>query len=50
MAKATENLILDLVRDYEDYLSDLTYNQLLKISKSGCFTLKAIELEDVDPR
>lgn len=39
MGKATDNLILDLVRDYEDYLGDFTYAELQEIARNGVFTL-----------
>jgi hypothetical protein len=33
MAKATENIILGLVKDYEDYLGYLSLKDLIKIQK-----------------
>ena len=43
-------IINSLILEYEDSLKELNLKDLKKIIQSNCFSLKEIELQEVDPR
>jgi hypothetical protein len=50
MSKEKDNLIMELVEDYKNYLAVFDLYEIQKIIKSKCFSLREIDLEQVDPR
>ena len=45
-----EGIINSLVLEYEDWLQEQKFKDLKKIIRSNGFTLREIELAEVDPR